>query len=76
MKLSEGIKTKVIDMMNQLIELDTFRPKEAAARLHCSPATVWRLVESGALRAKKISKRVTVISGVLGLLEHGIEGVK
>ena len=62
--------------MNQAIEQDTFRPKEAATRLRCSPATVWRLVEAGTLRAKKTSARVTIISGVLGLLENGIDGRK
>ena len=60
-------------MVNQRFEQDTFRPKEEAARLRCSPATIWRLVACGALRAKKISKRVTVISGGLELLEYGIE---
>lgn len=51
------------------LEQFTTLPDEAGVRMptacclmSCSPATIWRLVKTGTIKARKVSNRVTVFN--------------
>ncbi|MCK9599588.1 MAG: helix-turn-helix domain-containing protein [Sphaerochaeta sp.] len=48
--------------MTTLPKKDLFRPDEAATYLGVSRATIYRMIESGKLKAVKISKKIIRIN--------------
>ena len=67
-------------LSNSALEQFPHMPDEAGARLpvtctllSCSPATIWRLVKAGKIKAHKISPRVTVfnVGSIRALLNGG-----